>query len=101
MLVRRLPDGTVDSEEVAHHRDVAERHAGLRHAERTRVHADHEHFARPLRPEALEVRLVRRAGVDERVVDDVRGREAERVDLRRELATDADEASTSLQCLAL
>ena len=70
VLVRRLPDGPVDPEEVAHHRDVAERHARLRHPERAGVHADHQHLARPLRPEPLEVGLVRRAGVDERVVDD-------------------------------
>ena len=64
------PTCPVDPDEVAHHHDVAERNARLRHAERPRVHADHHHLPRRLRPPALEVCLVGRTRVGERVVDE-------------------------------
>ena len=63
MLASRPSDRSRDPEEVAHHRDVAERNARLRHAERPGVHADQQHLSRRLRSPALEVRLVRHPGV--------------------------------------
>src|SRR6185369_5865431 len=57
----------------AHGGDFAERHAGLDHAERTRVHAEKQHAlaATGITP---EVRLVRRPGVRERIVNVRHGR---------------------------
>jgi hypothetical protein len=62
MLVARPLDGADDAEPIAHHRDVAERHAGLHHAERPRVHAEQEDFF-PAATIAAQVELVRRARV--------------------------------------
>src|SRR5262249_40902720 len=92
MLARGLLHAALDTEPVAHERNLAERDTGLRHAERAGVHADEEcletsqlaNGARgPRIP--LEIRLVRRPRVHERVVD-VRHRrtEAQRVDRSRE-----------------
>ena len=97
MLASRPADRSRDPDEVAHHRDVAERNARLRHAERPGVHADQQHslsasFVAP----ALEVRLVRHAGVDERVVDERHRREVERLDPRRQLCADVDERHTRI-----
>ena len=61
-----------DAQVVAHHAHVTEGHAGLHHAERPRVHTHQQHAA-ALSAIALEVGLVRRARVDERVVDVRRG----------------------------
>ena len=91
MLVRGPVDLALDAEEVAHERDLAERHAGLHHAERTGVHPEQDD-ATCRAAEALEVRLVRRAGVHERVVH-ARDRRAERQTLHRtaQIAAHGDE----------
>ena len=93
MLCRRLPDGAGDADEVANHRDVSERHARLRHAERPGIHADHDDLARRACPPALEVRLVRHPRVDERVVDERHRRKGEGVDACRQLRADRDQRS--------
>src|SRR5215472_1852411 len=46
MFARGLADLRTNAEPVAHARDLAERNAGLRHAERPGVHADDEHLLR-------------------------------------------------------
>jgi hypothetical protein len=91
MLQGRPADGATDPQEIPDHRGVAERHTGLRHAERARVHAD-EHDLLGRAAVKCEVRLVRGAGVDERIVD-VRHRrlELERVDLGGEPPGDPDQ----------
>ena len=84
MLDVGLADLGRDSEPVAHVRDLAERHARLRHAERARVHAEKHHTLgrRSVAPQVLAI-----AGrcIAQRVVD-VRDRrcERERVHLARE-----------------
>ena len=91
VLARRRPDVAGDAHEVAHHGDVPEGNSGLRHPERPGVHAEQQQLARLPRAPAFEVRLVRLAGIDERVVDERHGREVELLDTRRELGADRGE----------
>ena len=60
---------------VPHRRDFAERHAGLRHAERAGIHAE-KHDALFSAAVFLKIEFVRRAGVVQRVAD-VRDRRLE------------------------
>src|SRR3569623_1316545 len=68
MLARRVAHGAVDTQPVAHHFDIAERHAGLHHTPRPRVHADEYGFAFALAV-ARHITLVGLPRVLERVVD--------------------------------
>jgi hypothetical protein len=73
VLLARLLHRRLDAEPVAHQRDLAERDAGLRHAERARVHAEEQHAlsGRGISPQVQRVAL---ACVLERVVDVAHGR---------------------------
>jgi hypothetical protein len=91
MLLRRLDDRRIDAEPVAHHADVAERHAGLHHAERPGVHTEQQHLLRAAAV-ARHIQLVRRACVLERVVNATHGRrEAQARNALRERTADVDE----------
>ena len=68
MLVVRPQDAPLDAKPIPYHHDIAERDAGLRHAEVTGVHANDEHLALGA-PESTQVGAVGRPGVNERVVD--------------------------------
>jgi hypothetical protein len=46
MLARRFANGALDPQPIPHGRDFAERHPGLRHAERAGVHAKEQHAFR-------------------------------------------------------
>ena len=61
-------DRPLDCEPIADHLDVAERNAGLHHAEVSGVHADDEH-AMLAAPIALQIFAMRRPRVGKRVVN--------------------------------
>ena len=88
MLARRRFHAGPDAEPGAHQRDLPERHSRLHHAERSRVHAEQQHFRfGPAMP--LQVLAMRRGGVLEGVVDVLDGRrEREGADVPREGAGD-------------
>ena len=70
------------------------RHAGLGHAPGTRVHAQEDHPAGPVAGQ-VQIGVVGRAGMDQRVVDvGDRGAEAERVDRPGQFVSDRDEPGT-------
>ena len=74
MLALRPADWQIDAQPVPHRGDLAERHAGLGHAEGARIHAKEEDLARAGRRVPAEVGLVRRPGVIQGPVDVIRGR---------------------------
>ena len=73
MLPFRPADGQVDAQPVPHRGDLAERHAGLGHAEGPGVHAEEEDLARAGGRVPAEVGLVRRPGVIQGPVDVIGG----------------------------
>ena len=75
MLVRRTANFCFDAEPVAYGRDLAERDAGLHHAERAGIHAEKQDAFTTVRV-TLQIRLMRSPGVFERVVN-VRDRRSE------------------------
>lgn len=81
MFVRGPVNARLYAKPVAHRRDLAERHACLRHAERTGIHAKKNHTLTAV-PKFFQIRLVCCPGVVERVVNvGDRGREAKFFDL--------------------
>ncbi len=68
MFARWLSDGNFDAEPIAHRRDFAERHAGLRHAERAGVHAKKQD-ALGAGAKFFQIGGVSRPGVAQRVID--------------------------------
>ena len=73
MLARGPADRRLDAEPIPDHRGIAERHAGLDHPERSRVHPDEQYLPR-LGAIPLQVEPVRRRGVVEGRVDAVHRR---------------------------
>lgn len=74
VLFLRTPDRHLEPHPIPDGGDLPERHAGLGHPERTRIHAQEEHLLRPRSRIASQIGLVRSPGVVQRLVDEVRGR---------------------------
>src|SRR6266567_3520264 len=68
MLVCRTANFLFDAEPIAHGGDLAERDAGLHHAERAGIHAEKQDGFTTVRV-TLQIRLMRSPGVFERVVN--------------------------------
>ena len=68
MFPGRFPDGGINADPIAHGRHFTKRHTGLRHAKRSRVHAQENDsfFTISRKPQIL---LVGRPGIVERVVN--------------------------------
>ena len=74
MLFFGTPDRHLQPHPVADGGDLAERHAGLGHAERSGIHPQEEHLLRPGGGISTQIGLVRSPRVVQRLVDVVRGR---------------------------
>ena len=87
VLLLGFADGPLDPQPVVHGSDFAKGHARLHHSKRARVHAE-EHDALACRREVLQVGLVGRPSVDQRVIDmDDRWLESQPAGLRPEQLT--------------
>ena len=74
VLFLRPSDRHLQPHPIPDRSDFPERHAGLGHPERSRVHAQEEHLLRPRSRVATQIGLMRSPGVVQRLVDEVRGR---------------------------
>ncbi|MFM2211509.1 MAG: hypothetical protein RL639_703 [Verrucomicrobiota bacterium] len=74
VLLLRTSDRHLQPHPVPDGGDLPERHAGLGHPERTRIHAQEEHLLRPRSRIASQIGLMRSPGVVQRLVDEVRRR---------------------------
>jgi len=74
MLLVGTTDRHLQPHPIPHGGDLAERHAGLSHAERAGVHAQEKHLPRAGGGKATQVGLVRSPSIVQRLVDEVRRR---------------------------
>ena len=74
MLLVRASDRHLQAHPIPDGGDLPERHAGLSHAEGSRIHAQEEHLLGTRSRVATQIGLVRGPGVIERLVDEVRRR---------------------------
>ena len=71
VLFLRTSDRHLQPHPIPDRSDFPERHAGLGHPERSRIHAQEEHLLRPRSRVATQIGLMRSPGVVQRLVDEV------------------------------
>jgi len=74
MLLVGSTDRPLETHPVTDGGDLAERHAGLGHAERSGIHAEEEDLLRAGSRKATQVGLVRGPSIVQRLIDEVRRR---------------------------